>query len=257
MGRGRLTLHRALDRWAIRAWARAADAAGAMDMGQLAALRGRAGRLRQRLDRFIHVADGRLAHPRIGAEATLPRPLNSDWSHRPEIFAGPIPRAGRAGVETRTRIGTAAQIFHDCTQSEVTVRQVRNRREADLAPYGLRLDVFRFDGGFLSVAIDLPASAVEGLTRASIVQVNLIAEVEAPLGIQARLNIRHGPNTEQILCDLPQDAPEATAEFDMAYTGLNDRRMERAWIDLIFDAPGMNQITLRDMTLNRRPRAEM
>jgi hypothetical protein len=29
------------------------------------------------------------------------------------------------------------------------------------------------------------------------------------------------------------------------------------WIDLIFEGPEMNQITLRDVTLSRRPRAEL
>ena len=43
-------------------------------------------------------------------------------------------------------LGREATLFHDCTHSELTLRQLRNLREADLAPYGLRMDVFRFDG---------------------------------------------------------------------------------------------------------------
>ncbi|MDD9976593.1 MAG: DUF6478 family protein, partial [Boseongicola sp.] len=49
---------------------------------------------------------------------------------------------------------------------------------------------------------------------------------------------------------------EQTVEFDVAASDLNEARLERAWIDLIFEGPEMNQITLRDMTMTRRPRAD-
>jgi len=32
--------------------------------------------------------------------------------------------------------------------------------------------------------------------------------------------------------------------------------VEKALIDLIFEGPEMNQVTIRDLTLSRRPRAE-
>ena len=46
-------------------------------------------------------------------------------------------------------------------------------------------------------------------------------------------------------------------EFDLAYSNLNEKRIERAWIDLIIEGPNMNQIVLRDLTFSRRPRAEL
>ena len=46
-------------------------------------------------------------------------------------------------------------------------------------------------------------------------------------------------------------------DFDMAATRLNEARVERAWLDLIFEGPEMNAITLRDVTMSRRPRAEL
>ena len=46
-------------------------------------------------------------------------------------------------------------------------------------------------------------------------------------------------------------------EFDLAYTKVNEKRVERLWVDLIFEGPEMNQIILRDVTLSRRPRAEL
>jgi hypothetical protein len=116
--------------------------------------------------------------------------------------------------------------------------------------------VFRFDGSFLSLVVDLPFDAVDGLKRNHLIRVDTIIEVEKPLEIFARLNIKHGPNTAQIVRELPLDREEINVEFDLAYSRLNEKRVEKAWLDLIFEGPEMNQVTLRDVTLSRRPRAE-
>jgi len=154
-------------------------------------------------------------------------------------------------------LGDEVTLFHDCRLSELSLRQLRNTRAEDLAPFGLRMDVFRFDGSFLSVVIDLPKEAVEGLQRRHLMRVDMVVETERPLEIFARLNVRHGPNTEQIVRELPLGNSETSVEFDLAYTKLNEKRAEQAWLDLIFEGPEMNQVTLRDVTFSRRPRAEL
>ena len=56
----------------------------------------------------------------------------------------------------------------------------------------------------------------------------------------------------------PQDETgRAVVEFDLAYTKLNEKRIESAWIDLIFEGPDMNEITMHDLTLSRHPRSEI
>jgi hypothetical protein len=50
---------------------------------------------------------------------------------------------------------------------------------------------------------------------------------------------------------------DAAVEFDLAYANLNERRIDKVWVDLILENPEMNQITFRDLTFSRRPRAEM
>ncbi|MEM9552609.1 MAG: DUF6478 family protein, partial [Pseudomonadota bacterium] len=146
-------------------------------------------------------------------------------------------------------------VFHDCKISELTLRQLRNARAEDLAPYGLRMDVFKFDGSFLSLVVDLPEVALRGLTRSHLIRMGTIIELEKPLEIFARLNIKHGPNTEQIVRELDLQQPEVAVEFDLAYTKMNEKRIERAWLDLIFEGPDMNQVILRDLTFARLPRA--
>lgn len=160
-------------------------------------------------------------------------------------------------MPSKTPIGDEVTIFHDCRISELTYRQLRNNREEDLAPFGLRLDVFKFDGSFLSVVIELPPEACEGLKRRHLVRVDTIVEMEKPLEIFARLNIRHGPNTDQIVREMPLHETDVFVEFDLGYTKLNEKRIERMWLDLIFEGPEMNQVTLRDVTMARYPRAEL
>lgn len=240
----------------IRRWRRTASAADQVSLGMLRRIRLRALELRQALDRIIFVANGRLALPLIGSN-TFPKPLHSDWSWRPQLWRGPIFPPGRAAVESKSAFGDEVTIFHDCRISELTVRQMRNTREEDLAPYGLRLDVFKFDGSFLSLVIELPDSAMRGLTRKHLLRLNAVIETEKKLEIFARVNIQHGPNTEQMVRELPLDDKEFSIDFDLAYTKLNEKRVERAWVDLIFEGPEMNQVMLRDVNFSRRPRAEV
>lgn len=117
--------------------------------------------------------------------------------------------------------------------------------------------MFHFDGSFLSLVIDLPKQGVTGLCRNHLLRMDVIAELEKPIEIFARLNIRHGPNTEQIVRKLPQAHNTVSVEFDLAYCNLNERRVEGAWVDLIFEGPELNQVVLRDVTFSRRPRAQL
>lgn len=240
----------------LRRWGRVARDAETLDMHTLSTLRRRAREIRRRLDRVIYVAEGRLTLPAVGSNAIL-KPLYTDWSYRPELWRGPISPLGMVAVESKTEYGGEVKVFHDCRITELTLRQIRNTRESDLAPYGLRMDVFRFDGSFLSLVVELPDSAVKGLEKRHLVRLTTVVEVEKPLEIFARLNIKHGPNVEQIVRELPLGSDEVMVEFDLAYTKLNEKRVERMWLDLIFEGAEMNQIVLRDVALTRRPRAEI
>ncbi len=255
-----MALRRILDglfhRRILRRWSRAAGQAQGLSLDHLRQLRNRAREIRRRLDRVIYVAEGRLTLPAVGSNAIV-KPLYTEWAYRPELWRGPIHPLGMVAVETQTAYGDEVKVFHDCRITELTLRQTRNTREEDLAPFGLRMDVFRFDGSFLSLVVELPEDAVQGLERRHLIRLSVSVDVEKPLEIFARLNIKHGPNVEQIVRELPLGEDEVMVEFDLAYTKLNEKRLERMWLDLIFEGAEMNQILLRDVTLTRRPRAEM
>ena len=249
-------LDKLFHRRSLRRWRREAAQAAAMPLSRLRQQRNQARKLRGELDRLIHIADGRLALPQIGS-SFFPRHHGTDWSWRPELWRGPLPSPGLSSVPSKSKLGEEISLFHDCAAQELTLRQLRNSREEDLAPFGLRMDVFKFDGSFLSLVVDLPADACNGLSRHHLVRVDSIIETEKPLEIFARLNIRHGPNTEQLVRELPLGEKNVTVEYDLAYSNLNEKRIERIWLDLIFEAPDMNQVVLRDLTFARHRRANM
>lgn len=255
MAQGRNFLQRIYQNGLARYWARNARRAADADLATLRTQRRGARVLRQHLDTLISVAESRLALPVIGSNA-FPKPHGTDWAWRPALWREPLALKGRAAVQNKQMLGNEVTLFHDCRISELTLRQLRNTRDRDLAPFGLRMDVFRFDGSFLSLVVDLPPSSVEGLRRNHVVRVDTIVEMEKPLEIFARLNIRHGPNTEQIVRELPLHEEDIRVEFDLAYSNLNEKRVEQMWLDLIFEGPEMNQVILRDLTFSRRPRAE-
>ncbi len=245
-----------LHRRSLRRWMMAGSKVEAVDLATLRRWRGRARALRRNLDVVIHAAEYRLALPVIGTNV-MRKPMGSDWWWRPMLWKGPIVVPGIASVPGKAQVCDGTTIFHDCRHSELTVRQIRNTRAADIAPFGFAMDLFRFDGSFLSLVLDLPEEAARGLKLRHLIRLDVIVELEKPLEIFARLNIKHGPNVEQIVRELPLHEAEVMVEFDLAYCKINEKRIERLWVDLIFEAPAMNQVILRDVTFSRRPRTEL
>lgn len=249
-----------IDQWRLRKvqarWAASAEAAPEMGAFALRSLRGEARAMRREIDRVIHAADNRLALPALGAG--LPRmPLGTDWAWRPDAWRGPLPQPGAVASEARTAISDDLALYHDCPLAEVSVRQLRNGSDADRAPFGLALDVFGFRGSFLSLATRLPDAAVEGVKTRHLIRADLVVDSDRPLKAFARLNIKHGPNVEQLVSSLPAEGREKLAEFDLAYAKIDESRVERMWLDLIFNDAAMTRITLRDVVISRRPRAEL
>lgn len=246
-----------LDRWASRRvlarWRRAAETLGAGDPARLGRLRREARAERELLSDFLHRAEASLGGGAVGL-ARLP---GTDWAWRPDLWLGPLPGIGCAGAVGGTALGRGVTLFHDCPAAEVITRQIRCPGAGDPAPYGLRLDVFHFAGSFLSLVMELPPEALQGLRTRHLIRLEAVLDLDRPLTVFARLNIKHGPNLEQILREMPLDEGRGLVDFDLFYSELNEKRVEQAWVDLIFQGPAQNQITLRDLTLGRRPRAEL
>lgn len=210
-------------------------------------------RLRQRIDAADRAAEA--ARAALAVDAAIPGPEQCDFAMRPDLWKLPIRPRGGVTIPSPTRLSDDVTLFHDCPAPELSFRQIRAAR--GVARYHFALDVFRFGGGFISLVQDLPNDAIIGLTRSHVFTVTLELDWEAPLEVFGRLNLQSGPNTEQMVREMPVHDGQAVAEFDLAYSKINEKRMERVWLDLIFEGPQMNRLLLRDMTITRAPRADI
>lgn len=248
-------LENLLHKRALARWNAAAKGVENAERSKLRNLRGSARQMSKAVHRVMHVSESRLAEPRIGANI-FHKPPGTKWAWRPALWRGPIFPQGAAGVENGCHISDDIKVFHDCKVSELTFRQVRNTGEDDLNAFGLNMDVLGFDGSFLSVVIDLPEAARDGLRKRDIIQMRGSIGTERPATVFARLNVKCGPSTEQIVQELPLQDGDVIVEFDLAYADVNENRVEGIWLDLIFEDPAMNHLRIRDLAFYRYPRAE-
>lgn len=257
--RPRKWLERKARERAQRQWSEMAESVEFMSQGRIRGLTDEALTLRASLNRFMMRGDRKAAVSRTALDA-LHLPGGTDWRWRPGFMAGQITPRGIAAPEPGTRLGDRAAVWHDCPEAALIFQQVHNPRATDLSPYGMRLEVFGFSGSFLSISIDLPTEALEGLTRNHILRLEASLVVERPLNVYARLNVGHGPNTDELLQQLRgMDAglqSQQVVEFDLAYTQMNEKRLEKIWLDLIFETPGMSAVELRELFLSRHLRAD-
>ena len=239
-------IDRILEQGIMRRWSRVALEAEDIDPALLRSLGKRARHLSLQLQRVMHTAELRLL-----PKAALPRPLHADWAWRPELWSAPVTPTGLVSPENGAGFGGEAKFFHDCPRGEYLVRQ--SRVPSGVPAFATDIEVFHFDGAFLSVAIDLPEAAVRGMSRAHILRIGLDLTMDHPVSCFGRLNVRHGPNVAQVVAAFGE---ADHVDLDLATAELDEDRVSAAWIDLIFERPAMNRFRLSDLTMSRRPRAE-
>ncbi|MEO1639043.1 MAG: DUF6478 family protein [Pseudomonadota bacterium] len=246
--------HSMIGRWLHRAtvlrWRRVEQGAKAQNLGTLAAQRTLALRLYRPIRRFLRIADTALAprYPQGGPAL----PQGTDWTWQPLVFSTPLTDPGHVGAPSGTALSEDIGLYHDCAEAEVILRQVRDGPGFDIC-----LEVMHFAGTYLSLVLEVPPEVCAGLRRRHVLQLDTRVTCEHPVAIDARMNLRNGPNTEQILRRLTDGSGTGTVAFDLAYTQLNEKRAEKIWIDLMIAQPAMNRITLHDLRLSRYPRAEV
>jgi len=241
----------AIQQRSLKRWRAAVARADTLDAVSLRLLATRARQLGAELDLVLSKAETR------GARSTgaVPRPGGTDWAWRPDLWSQPVRPAAHAPLPQALALSADTKAFHDCALGEIALRQIAAPRDS-AASHALNIDVLGFAGSYLSLVVTLPDAALKGLARRHILRLETRIATERAIGVYARLNIRHGPNTEQIArrLDLPGD-PSLT-EFDLGHTEFAESRVEGAWIDVIFERPAMNRIVISDLTLTRGVRAE-
>ena len=216
--------------------------------------------LQQILTRYLHTTEIRS----LGARDSLSRmelPAGTDWRWRPEILRARNATSALVAPPSGRWLSDEVALFHDCPQRALILRQSRNRRATDLSDYALALEVMGFEGSFLSFSLGFPAEALEGLGGHHIIRLEATLQSERAITVYARLNIQQGPNTEKILRQMGDPIEGATCnrvvEFDLGYAEMSQRSVEKVWVDVIFEAPSMNAVALRDVILSRHARAQI
>lgn len=240
----------------LKRWTRALQAPSAVPSQQLSAMHAQMRALRDQIDRMSGKAETEMLM-RVGAGDGIARPDQCDWAERAGPWREKLHPRGHVGFGSPLVIGGGVTLFHDAVQADIALRQERAPARLSGPSFGLVIEVYRFDGSFLSLVQDLPDAAVRGLTLGHFFAVQLRLDREQPLEVYARLNVQHGPNQEQIVRQVAIDGDRGLAEFDLAYTNINEKRIEKAWLDLILEGPEMNRIAIWDMALVRAPRADI
>lgn len=194
-----------------------------------------------------------------GAQAAhaLPQPLHCEWAWRAGPWAASLRPPLRDGLGDGAQLAPGVTLHHD--DAGALARAVQVMVPQGPAPFALSLEAAPFAGSFLSLAIDLPPEAAPLLPRHLLgVRIALAERLATPLYL--RLNVRHGPNTAQMLREVDprlQGPVPALVEFDLAYMRFNPRRVSKIWCDVILAGPGPLSAGLLDLAFTRRPRAEM
>ncbi|MBK4216208.1 hypothetical protein JJJ17_09755 [Paracoccus caeni] len=209
------------------------------------------------LTRFLQRADA-LQEGRKGQ--TLPDlPPGTDWKWQLLSMRGGISPAAVIGPQSGRRFGSELALWHDCARHALILRQLPNRTRPVHPAFGLQLEILGFSGSYLSLSLDLPDEILTGLDRRQVLRLDTIMQAERAITVYARLNLVQGPNTETILRQMghPIDGPNAqrNVEFDLAYADLAEQPVSKVWLDLIFEKPNMNAVTIHDLILSRHPRA--
>lgn len=178
-------------------------------------------------------------------------PPKTQWAFTPALQTA-VSSNGIAGhILTGTELGPHVSLHHEVEGAEFAIE-----RPEDYGT-GLVFDFSDFSGTFFSLAFALPEDGVLALGRQDLLRIILTTRAEQPFQAYARLNLCHGPNTEQIVRMIEIGAGESFAEFDIFYTEFEQKRATSAWVDLIINDPAHKRLALEQAIILRRARASL
>ncbi len=239
----------------LKRWHKTLRSPSDLSSAELRRMNGEIRGMRDKLDNMAAQSRSALLARTTPADG-ISRPDQCDWATRPQPWREEMRPRGIVGLNSPQALPGGANVFHDATHADLSLRQERAPSWVPGAQFGIVLEVYRSDGSFVSIVQDLPPEALVGLTRNHYISVQLVADREQPVEIYARLNIQHGPNVEQMVRQIEFEGTNGQAEFDLAYSKINEKRLEKAWLDLIVEGPKMTRIALWDMVMLRAPRAD-
>ncbi|MEL7278691.1 MAG: DUF6478 family protein [Pseudomonadota bacterium] len=232
-----------------RVWLRWTDPSADLPPTMLKRLRRQARNGADVLRRVERAADAALSAP-VSEQVLLQPTEDAEFHHRPALFCGQVDRAFHDSPGTGLAVGPDLTLHHDLEEAVFSAA-------LGTGPPSLMIEGYEMRGSFLSLAIALPDMEAPRTSRDRLIRLAYDFTMDVPGPVYARLNLRHGPNVEQITRALDLQASENWVEFDAFYTEYEPARGTAMWIDLIFEPPRMNALTIRDLAVMRRPRVSL
>ncbi len=176
-------------------------------------------------------------------------PPKTQWGYTPPLWDSSAHEIF-GNILTGTELAKHVTLHHDGVGSNFAIRPPAEG-------IGLDFEFEQFSGSFMSIAFGFPEKAAKSIGRHDLLRISVISSADKSFQAYARLNLRHGPNNEQIIRMIDIGDGESFAEFDIFYTEFEPNRASDAWIDLIINNPANCKFSLSDVVILRRVRASL
>ncbi len=185
----------------------------------------------------------------IEVPAGFALPPKTQWGYTPKLWEHNLDTGISGNILTGTELAPRVTLHHDGDDNDISIN-------AGAAEGSMSFDIRKFPGSFLSVAFGFPEEDAKAVRRNNLIRIAVDSEAAEPFQAYARLNLRHGPNNEQIvrMLDIGHDG---FAEFDIFYTEFEPNRASDAWVDLIINEPEGKNFTINQVVILRRVRATL
>lgn len=187
--------------------------------------------------------------PRIDVPVGFNLPPKTQWGYTPRLWNSSAHEIS-GNILTGTELAENVTLHHDGTGSNFTIMPPTES-------VGLDFRFADFSGSFMSIAFGFPETAAKSIGRHDLLRISMTSSADENFQAYARLNLRHGPNNEQIIRMMDIGEGESFAEFDIFYTEFEPSRASDAWIDLIINEPAGRKFVLSDVVILRRVRASL
>ncbi|MXU64753.1 DUF6478 family protein [Oceanomicrobium pacificus] len=176
------------------------------------------------------------------------------WGWRPDLWAAARKPAAQDGFQPWQALSGDVTLHSDDPRLTASLSQ----RPAQSGAFGI--DLHLTDPGaarYLSLSSALPLADAARITRHDILSIDVDLGTVPDAPVFLRLNLGWGPNVGEQTQAWPAGAPDARFAFDLFYMAFDNRVLDKAWIDLIFEAPLADHLAVEDIALQRHPRATL
>ena len=141
-----------------------------------------------------------------------------------------------------TEIADSITLFHDAAAGAFACT-------VGSGPW-IRLTAYRFEGSYLSLAMNLRKSDLRRVRPGTDLLFGLNAAATRPMTVYTRLNLRSAERTETLYETVVLHERRHDLRFALDGIRLPYGRIAGGWLDLIFSEPAMREVDIRGMEVS-------